>query len=196
MREIEQPIRRSRGHRGFTLIELLLVVAIIALIGSIGGGMYANTYKSLLVEKAARQFLLMVRYARIVALEQGRSYDLLMDTTNGKFFLTTMLLNEQSGQSERTVVKDYYCKPVELEGDVKFEKVEVTAFLQSATSEEPKERKITFLPTGSTESAVVQIGDGTRHCTVALVAATGKATLYDGPADQVPTSVVDLDAER
>jgi type II secretion system protein H len=205
MRRIEPKIRQTRARpasfrytaagRAFTLIELLLVISIVALIGSVGSGMYAATYKKLLVEKAARQFLLMVKYARIVAIEQGRPYELLIDMTNGKFFLATTRWNDETGQSERTPVRDYYCKPVEMEGDVKFENVEITSFLMSQTSDESRERKITFLPTGAAESAVVQIGDGTRHYTILLVAATGRVTLFDQPADQVKTPVVDLDQE-
>jgi prepilin-type N-terminal cleavage/methylation domain-containing protein len=187
------PSRRT--YRGFTLIELMLVVVLIALLGSVGNGMYANTYKKLLVRKAAKQFLLMARYARIVAIEQGRTYELMIDTNNGKFFLMTTTLNSDTGQAEQTLVRDYYCKPVELERDVKFETVDVTAVTAAAASDETQERKITFLPTGLTESAIVQIGDGTRHCTIALVAATGQASLYEGPASQVQTAMIDLDEE-
>jgi prepilin-type N-terminal cleavage/methylation domain-containing protein len=181
---------------GFSLVELLLVVAIIVLIGSVGSGMYANTYKKLLVQKAAKQFLLTARYARIAAIEQGRAYELMMDTANGKFFLMTTLMDEDTGESQRTPVRDYYCKPVDLEGEVKFEDVEVTTFLAAPTSDEGQERKITFLPTGATESAVVQIGDGTWHYTIVLMAATGQATLSEGTAEQVRTTMVDLDAEQ
>jgi prepilin-type N-terminal cleavage/methylation domain-containing protein len=188
-------MRSSRTGRGFTLVELLLVVAIIALIGSVGSGMYANTYKKLLVQKGARQFLLMVRYGRIAAIEQGRVHELMMDTTNGKFFLTTAMVDQETGQSQRMPVRDYYCKPVDLEENVKFENVEITTFM-AAPSDGPKEQKITFLPTGATESAVVQIGDGTWHYTMVLTAATGQATLCEGTVEQAKTTVIDLDAER
>jgi prepilin-type N-terminal cleavage/methylation domain-containing protein len=189
--------RVLRAHRGFTLVELLLVVAIIALIGSVGSGMYANSYKKLLVQKGAKQFLLMARYGRIAAIEQGRAYELLMDTTQGKFFLATTVLEEETGQPQRMPVRDYYCKPVDLEESVKFENVEVTTLMATAASEEgPREQKITFLPTGAMESAVVQIGDGDWHYTIVLMAATGQATLYEGLAEQAKTTVVDLDSEE
>ncbi len=187
---------RPRGRRGFTLVELLLVVSIIVLIGSVGSGMYANTYKKLLVQKTAKQFLLMARYARIVAIEQGRAYELMMDTTKGRFFLVTTLTDAETGQPQRTPVRDYYCKPVELEGEVKFENVEVTTFMAASASEGPQEQKITFLPTGAAESAVVQIGDGTWHYTIVLTAATGQAALYEGALEQAKVTVVDLDAEE
>jgi Tfp pilus assembly protein FimT len=178
------------------LVELLLVVAIIAMIGSVGSGMYANAYKKLLVQRTAKQFLLMARYGRILAVEQGRTCELIMNTATGKFFLMATVIDSQTGQAERMPVKDYYSKPVEMEGNVKFENVEVTTLMMSPGSDDLKERKITFLPTGATESAVVQIGDGTWHYTVALLAATGQATLYDGQAEQLKTTVIDLDEEQ
>jgi prepilin-type N-terminal cleavage/methylation domain-containing protein len=178
---------------GFTLIELLLVVAIIAMISTVGGSLYAGTYKKLLVQKGAKQFLLMARYGRIAAIEQGQAYELLMDTTNGKFFLSTMVSDPESGRSQRMPVRDYYSKPVDLDEGVKFESVEVTTYQTESAEEGPKERKITFQPTGATESAVVQIGDGTWHYTIVLMAATGQASLIEGTAEKARTTVVDLD---
>ncbi len=52
---------------GFTIVEMLVVVVIIALIASVGGGIYVGTYKRMLVEKAARDFVLAAKYATIPA---------------------------------------------------------------------------------------------------------------------------------
>jgi Tfp pilus assembly protein FimT len=181
------------------LTELLLVVAIVALVGSVGGGMYMGSYKRLLVEKAARQFLLTAKYARIMAIEQGRPYELQLREASEEhkqgFAVTTMQPNPETGVSETTIVKDYYCKPVEFEGDVAFESVKIAAVIADETSEEEAQQKITFLPNGSAESAVVQFGDGKTHYTVAIVASTGKASFYDGTADDVQVAVIDLDAQ-
>jgi hypothetical protein len=57
------------------------------------------------------------------------------------------------------------------------------------------EQKVVFLPNGSAESAILQIGDGRNHYTIAVVAATGKATLYAGTAQEVDTVSVDLDIQ-
>jgi prepilin-type N-terminal cleavage/methylation domain-containing protein len=187
--------RSSRTRRGFTLVELLLVVTLIALIGSVGNGMYANSYKKLLVQKAARQFLLTARYARIVAIEQNRPYELVMDAKNGKFCLTTSLPNQETGETEKTVVKDYYSKPVQMEGNVRFEKIDVATSAISPTADDQSEQTISFLPTGSMQSAVVQIGDDAWHYCVVLTAATGQVTLHDGLAEQVKLPVIDLDEE-
>ncbi|RPJ23447.1 MAG: prepilin-type N-terminal cleavage/methylation domain-containing protein, partial [Planctomycetaceae bacterium] len=58
-------IINQKSAQGFTLVELMLVIAILVLLGGAGAGMYAGTYKKVLVEKSSRQFLLMARYAKI-----------------------------------------------------------------------------------------------------------------------------------
>ena len=58
-----------------------------------------------------------------------------------------------------------------------------------------EEQKVVFLPNGSAESAVLQIGDGKTHYTVAVVAATGKATLSSGTAQEIDTVSIDLDIQ-
>jgi hypothetical protein len=58
-----------------------------------------------------------------------------------------------------------------------------------------EEQKVIFLPNGSAESAVLQIGDGKSHYTVAVVAATGKATLSSGTAKEIDTVSIDLDVQ-
>lgn len=188
-------VRRAAGLGAFTLTELLLVVAIIALIGGVSGGMYAGTYKKLLVERAARQFLLSAKYARIMAIEHGRPYELRLDAGNKGFAVTTTQWNEQTGEGESTLVRDYYAKPAEFEGDVKFEDVKILTLVAEQVSDVDAEQRIVFLPNGSAESAVIQIGDGRTHYTIAVVAATGKATLRAGTADEVSMAVIDLDEQ-
>ncbi len=191
------PIRRDAGSRGFTLVELMLVITIVVLLGGAGAGMYAGTYKKLLVEKAARQFLLMARYAKIAAVEQQRVYDLEFDQDKG-FLLTTTQPNETTGQTEKTIITNYYCRPVVFEGDVKFEDARLTETTAEPLSEEGPEQKISFLPNGTAQSAVVQIGDGKTHYTISIVASTARVILYWGEADKVTdvkNVAVDLDAQ-
>jgi prepilin-type N-terminal cleavage/methylation domain-containing protein len=185
----------GRAVPGFTLTEILLVVVIVGMVAGLGGGYCIGTYKRLLVEKTARQLLLMATYARIMAIEQQRPYEVQLDPGNRGFFLATTQEDPETGQTERTVVRDFYCRPVEFDGDVKFEQV----LLTSATGEELEgsdlEQKVVFLPNGSAESAVLQIGDGKSHYTVAVVAATGKATLHFGAATDIQTVSIDLDLQ-
>jgi len=195
--KLQPKIDVKRG--GFTLSEMLLVVALIAVISGLGGGLYAGTYKRMLVEKAARDFLLTAKYARIMAIERQQPYELQLDPNNTGFMLTTSQLNVESSTTEKVVVSDYYCRPVEFQGDVKFEDVRIglgdsQAAGEGVTGEE--EQIIVFQPNGSTDSAVIQIGDGKTHYSISILASTGKATMYVGKADEVKTGIVDLDAER
>jgi prepilin-type N-terminal cleavage/methylation domain-containing protein len=188
-------VRRAGGLGAFTLIELLLVVAVIAVVGSLGGGMYIGTYKRLLVERAARQFLLSAKYARIMAIQHGRPYELRLDGGNKGFAVTTTQWNQQTAAGESVVVRDYYAKPVEFDGDVQFEDVKILTLVAEQVSDVGAEQRIVFLPNGSAESAAIQIGDGKTHYTIAVVAATGKATLRSGPAGEMSMAVVDLDEQ-
>ena len=188
-------IRNQKSARGFTLIEILLVVVIVTMIAGLGGGYCVGSYKRLMVEKTARQLLLMATYARIMAIEQQRPYELQMDTGNRGFLLATTEMDEQTGETERVIVKDYYCRPVEFEGDVKFEDMVLSTPTGEPLDDSDQEQKVVFLPNGSAESAVLQIGDGKTHYTVAVVAATGKATLSVGTAQQIDSVSIDLDIQ-
>jgi prepilin-type N-terminal cleavage/methylation domain-containing protein len=187
-------IKNQKPGRGFTLIEVLVVVAIIVVLAGLGGGLYVGTYRGLLVEKAARQLLLTARYARIAAIEHQRTYELQLDPEQG-FLLATTQPNRTTGQTEQIIVKDYYCRPVEFEGDVKVEDLKLEGPAGGLLDDVDQVKRITFLPNGSAQSAVIQIGDQKRHYTVAIVASTGRATLYRGQAEQVKNATIDLDTE-
>jgi len=180
---------------GFTITEVLLVVVIIALIAGVGGGLYVGTHKRMLVEKAAREFLLTAQYARIMAIEQQSRYTLQLDAANNRFWLATAQWDAQAGQTTQVIVQDYYCRPIELAGDVKFEDVQI-APMSLETAETNEGDAMVFLPNGSASSAVIRIGDGKTHYAISIDAATGKATMYFGTAEEIKMNSVDLDAER
>jgi len=184
--------RKQNTKIGFTIIEVLVVITIIALIAGVGGGFYIGTYKRMLVEKAARDFFLAAKYARIMAIERQKPYRIELDTTNGGFHLAFDQLNEETEQTEQTIVRDLYSKPVEFVDAVKFENIQITP-IGSETSDE--QTAIVFSPNGTAQSAVIQIGDGENHYTINIYAATGKAAVYPGTAKEIEITTVDLDKE-
>jgi prepilin-type N-terminal cleavage/methylation domain-containing protein len=192
--EIRNPKSEISLRTGFTLTEVLLVVVIIALVGGVGGGIYVGTHKRMLVEKAAREFLLTAQYARIMAIEQGSRYTMQLDAANNSFWLATSQWDEEAGQTTQVIVQDYYCRPVEFTGDVKFEDVQIAPVdLETAQTDEVD--TIVFSPSGTAGAAVVQIGDGKTHYAISVDAATGKATMYFGTTEKIKASSVDLDAQ-
>jgi prepilin-type N-terminal cleavage/methylation domain-containing protein len=111
---------------GFTLAEVLVVVVIIGLLAGMGGGIYVGTHKRMLVEKAARDFVLTAQYARIMAIEKQRQYKIQLDAANNGFLLATTQLDKEGEQTEQVIVRNSFCRPVEFEGAVRFEDIQIT----------------------------------------------------------------------
>jgi len=197
MQRRKSKVKVKAKRCGFTLVEVLVVVIIIALLGGLGSGIYVGTYKRILVEKAARDFFLTAQYARIMAIEKQRQYKILLDVANNGFLLTTTQLDEESGQTEQMVVKDSFCRPVEFADGVKFEDIQITPIgVETTTETDEEEQTIVFLPNGTAQSVVIQIGDGKTHYAVTISAATGKAKVYFGTTEDVEVVTIDLDAEE
>ena len=180
---------------GFTIVEILLVVALIALIAGVGGGIYAGTYKNTLAKKSARDFLLAAKYARILAIERAGRCKIELDTAGNRFWLVVDELNEETGRTEQVPVRDWYFKPVEFGGDVKFENVQITPIDSEEAGETGERRTIVFSPNGTAQSAVIQIGDGKNHYTTSICAATGRAKMEFGTAKEAKTGSIDLDEQ-
>jgi prepilin-type N-terminal cleavage/methylation domain-containing protein len=185
--------------RGFTITEMLFVVLIIGLISAAGTGLYVGTFKKLRVQRAAYDFLLTAKYGRIMAIEQQSRYTMQLDAVSNGFLLTTLTWDEENEQASEQVVRDPYCKPVQFEGDVMFEDVQIAPdgleTESESDSENEQQQSIVFSPNGTAQLAVVQIGDGNTHYTISISAATGRAKIYYGTAEKVKVTTTDLDAE-
>jgi len=183
------------GRHGFTIVELLLVAAVIALIAGLGGGLWVGTYNKMQVEKAARNFSLAAKYAKITAIEQQMPCKLQLDKENKKFALLVYALNEQSGATELIPVRErMFSKAVELGGDVEFERISIKSNDPSASSENDGQNVIVFAPDGTAQDAIVQIGDGKNHYTASISASTGRVKMVFGTVADVKTGTVDLDS--
>lgn len=178
---------------GFTIAEILLVVAIIALIAGASGGIWVGTYNNMLAKKAAKDLLFTAKYAAILAVEQQSQCQIQLDAENNRFWLVISQLNEETDQTEQAIVQNSYSKPVQFGADVKFEHIQIDPTDLQAVSSSDENNTIVFSPNGTAQSAVIQIGNGKNHYTVTICAATGKATLYSGTAENVRIGTIDLD---
>lgn len=190
-------VRPKTKRWGFTIGEVLLVVLIIGLISTTGAGLYVGTFRKMRVEKAAYDFLLTAKYARIMAIETQSRYKMELDLANNGFYLTTLQWDEEGEQAMQQIVKNPYCRPVEFEGDVVFEGVEIVPNdLESETElENENQQTIVFSPNGTAQSAAIQIGNGNIHYAISISATTGRAKMYFGTAENIKVNTIDLDAE-
>jgi hypothetical protein len=147
------------------------------------------------VEKAAYDFFLTAKYARLMAVEKQSQYKMELDLANRGFYLSTVLWDEESGQAQQEIVKNFYCKPVEFQGDVVFESVNIAPSGWETQSAGEELQTIAFSPNGTAQSSVVQIGDGYTHYSISISPATGRVKMFSGTVENVKVSTTDLDAE-
>ena len=171
------------------------MVVIIGLITGAGAGLYVGTFKKMQVEKAAYDFFLTAKYARLMAVEKQSHYKMELDPANNSFYLTTVIWDEENGQAQQEIVKNIYCKPVQLQGDVKFESVNIAPSGWETESTGAEQQMIVFSPNGTAQSSVVQIGDGQTHYSISISPATGRAKMSFGTAENVTVGTIDLEAE-
>lgn len=172
-----------------------MVVLIIGLVSGAGAGLYVGTFRKMQVEKAAYDFFLTAKYARLIAVEKQSQYKIELDQANNGFYLTTVLWDEETGQAQQEIVKNFYCKPVQFQGDVVFESVDIMPSGWETQSVSEEQQTITFSPNGTAQSSVVQIGDGYTHYTISISPATGRVKMYFGTTENVKVGTTDLDAE-
>lgn len=180
---------------GFTIVELMAVVIIVAMLASAMGIYYVGTYKRMQVEDVARQIMLAAKYARLLAVEKQIRCCLLMDKKEKSFCLIRGDFQEDQSLADQMVVSNSYTKPGRLEGEVVFEKLEVTSGGQTVPVSRQDLSIVSFRRDGTADSAVIQVGDGKNHYTVYISAATGKAKVDSDVAGEAAMDIVDLDME-
>jgi prepilin-type N-terminal cleavage/methylation domain-containing protein len=183
--------------KGFTLVEMILVIILISLMAGVGGGFAVGTFKSLQVKKAARDFLVAAKFARITAIEQQEITVIEMNKDENLFAVVVEHYNPQSGEVEKVSVKNQFSKPEKFATGVQFEEIQINNLGVPVVMDESETTlSIFFYPDGTSQASIVQIGDGKDHYTVTINPATGRAKLFPGTADKAETGVVDLNLEQ
>jgi len=204
-------LKTKKLHYGFTLIELLIVTSLIALLAGATGGIYLNSYKRRLVEKTARELFLTAKYARVLAIERQQPCKLVFQKSSPRnslaetaaentaigiksgFWLSMAQVDPITSEVSELIIRNIYSKPVELPEDVQFEDIRIrpAGTREQENDQEPTE--IVFDPAGTANTATVTLGDGRRRYTLTVSAATGRARIKFGPADEEMNDVIDLD---
>jgi prepilin-type N-terminal cleavage/methylation domain-containing protein len=196
---MEREVRTLRlgvRRRGFTLAELLVVVVIIVLLAGVGIVFSRDAYRKIQVERAALDFMLAAKYARVSAIERQSPCMIAVDKEGGRFAVLTYAVDAETGETAEVPLQGiYFRKPVELGGEVSFEEVLIMTVGQGELIEQEEAKAVVFLPDGTAQRAVIQIGDGRTHYTASISAATGRTKLQAGTADKVEIQTVDLDGD-
>ena len=195
----------TADRRGFTMVEILVVVAIIAIIATATGALYMGTFKNMQLEKAAKEFYLAAKYARLGAVEKQTEFRLAISQDEGKFFIAYKKINPETEEQEDVVVSNPYTKPVTLPEGVTIEEVTIVPAMQMIepenrsnleSSEEDQDREpgtvVVFTPYGTADSAVIKIGNGRTSFTISISPATGKVKIARGELE-IPLDIIDLD---
>lgn len=192
----ERIVKVGAGASGFTLGELLVVIVIIVLLAGVGMVFSRDAYRKIQVEKAALDFMLAAKYARVSAIERQSPCIIELDKEGGRFAVLTYAVDAETGQTAEVPLQGaYFKKPVEFGGDVSFEEVLIMTVGQGGPIEEEEAKAVVFLPDGTAQRAIIQIGDGRAHYTASISAATGRTKLQAGTADKVENQTIDLDGD-
>ena len=204
-------LKTKKPQYGFTLIELLVVTTLIAMLAGATGGIYLNSYKRRLVEKTARELFLTAKYARLIAIERQQPCKLVFQQSGPRksiaetaaeknaigiksgFWLSMAQVDPITAEVSELVIRNVYSKPVELPEDVKFEDIRIRPAEMREQQNDQEPTEIVFDPTGTANAATITLGDGRSRYTLTVSAATGRAGIKFGPADEEMNDMIDLD---
>ncbi|MCF7955631.1 MAG: prepilin-type N-terminal cleavage/methylation domain-containing protein [Phycisphaerae bacterium] len=198
-------VQPAAERRGFTMVEILVVVAIVAIMATAAGALYMGTFKNMQLEKAAKEFYLAAKYARLGAVEKQTEFRLAIDQNEGRFFIAYEKMNPDTDELENVVVSNPYTKPVTLPAGVRIEEITIVPSIEMIEPEnrgdqeslkKDKDREpgtvIVFTPYGTADSAVIKIGNGKTSFTVSISPATGKVKIARGELE-MQLDIIDLD---
>jgi Tfp pilus assembly protein FimT len=182
---------------GFTIVELMVVVVLIVLLAGAGGGVVTlRTFKKIQADSAVRHLMFAAKHAKLTAIERQSPCILALDTEENAFGLFINVVDEQTGMTQQMPLNDFYFKKaVDLPGDVEFEDIRITSLDGTEPDYNEQVRQVVFLPDGTAQRSVIQIGDGNTHFAVSISAATGKAKVYVGTGEDIPPDTVDLEQQ-
>jgi prepilin-type N-terminal cleavage/methylation domain-containing protein len=188
-------------NAGFTLIEMMLVVMVIAIATAVFANGSVRMYKRATLDSAVRKLLLASKYARVYAIENQTECFLLLNNSDQQedeespiengFLLSAVRANKESGEKEEIVVSNSYTSPVEFSAGIEFEDIQI---ISGASDDQEQEGSyVVFRPDGTADSALIDVGNGTKNYVVFISATTGKVKILDEDIEQLPEMVIDLD---
>lgn len=180
-------------RRGFTLIEMLAVVLIMALLATAAGGLYAGSARRRQAEQCCRKLALMMRYARMWAVENSTPCAMKLDRSKCCSYLSVRIRDESTGYYQDKTMINRFTRPVYFPEHLPLKEVVVQPADGVQTPEGSDVHAITFYPEGTADGSVIYLGDETMGYTITVSAITGRITVQQGlVAPQ--TEVVDLEA--
>lgn len=142
---------RRYKEGGFSLLELLIVLVIMGLVLSITSPLLTKGIDNIKLQTAVRELSATLRYARSMAVSEGKEQVLNMDIDTGKYWL-----NEKVSELR------------ELPSDIRF--ININTGEKEVTT---GKAGITFYPVGSSSGGVVWMGDQKRKYRLQVRLVTG-----------------------
>ena len=184
---------RKRPRRAaFTLAEIIVVVILAAALMAAAVGFYARGHHARNLDKSAHELLNTARYARVLAIEQQQTCQLLIERNQARFCLAREQFDQTQNAWLDTPIKNHFTRPTQLPSSIRFGRVHVNAQDPDRHSD-PDRCCVEFGPAGECDGAIIELTNGQVKRTLVIAPATGQARLYTGEPKQTLGQVIDLD---